>query len=159
MLLIHLNFLLLKILSLDLHPHFNWVICLLDIWFLEFFKYFILQPSIRFIGGKSISSFCWLPFCLDIDILCSAKLFQFFRFHLLLIVVLELMMLDQKFSLERISSRIFSTFFSITFAMSCFMLNTLIHLKLCFVQCYTQNNRFEFFNYNRFEFFYLQRYI
>jgi hypothetical protein len=76
-----------------------------------------------------------LPLCPNNSVLCLTEAFQFMRSHLLIVNLSACTnsVLFRNTSVP-MSSKLFLTFFSIRFSVSGFMLTSLIHLELSFVQ-------------------------
>ena len=90
----------------------------------------------RCVLGENIFPFCRLWFCPVDGVLCVTKLFCFMRFHLLIVVLgaCAIGALFRKLSPVPVWSRLFPTSSSVRFNASGFMLRSLIHLDLNFVQ-------------------------
>lgn len=100
--------------------------CFLIPSFLSSLRILDYQPFIRCIVGKILFPFCRLQFCLNDGVLCCAEVSQFLE------------ILFNVFSSESLllcrGSRLFPNFSSVRFSVSALILNSLIHLKLNFVQ-------------------------
>ena len=125
----------LRILCLDLHPIFNYIVCFLMSSFLN--SLYILEinplPNLGLMKIFSYSLGC--HFCLIF--------FGFMRFHLLSVdfSVFTIGDLISKLSPVPVSKKVFPTFFSIKVSISGLILRSLIQLDLSFVQ----DDRYGFF--------------
>ena len=122
---------LLRILFISVpHFKFGYLVC----WCLEFFIYLDISPLLDVILVKVLSQSVSCSFVL---LLSLQKLFSFIRSHLLIIDhnIWAGDVLFRKLSPIPIYSRLFPTFPFIIFSVSSFMLRSLIHLDLSFVQC------------------------
>ena len=68
---------LLGTLCLTLYPIFNWVICVVGIELLEFFRYFGFEPSVRSRVGEGLFPSCTLLFCPIDSVICLTEAFSF----------------------------------------------------------------------------------
>ena len=86
--------------------------------------------------GEDLFPFCRLPFCLTDSVLCLQKLFSFRRSHLLIVnlSVCATGVIFRKWSPVPMCSKLLLTFSSISFSVTGFMLMSLIHLDLSFMQ-------------------------
>lgn len=118
----HFGVFLWKILFLDLDPIFKWIFS--DFYSLELFIYFryYFSPKCGIAKIFSYSSYCILSFA-------SQIFFSSMKSYLLTVdpSVWANDVLFRMTSPLPISSRLFTTFFSIRFRISCFMLRSLIH--------------------------------
>ena len=106
-------------------------------------SFYILDISpVRCRIGEDIFPFCRLLFCLIDSVLCIIEAFQFQEVHLLIVglSVCATGVIFRKCSPVPMCSRLLPTFSSIRLSVTGFMLRSLIHLDLSFVQC----NRYEF---------------
>jgi hypothetical protein len=73
--------------------------------------------------GKDLFPICWLPYCLIDSVLSLTGALQFYDVDLLILdlTAQAIAVLFRNLSPEIISSRLFSTFSSITFSVSGFM--------------------------------------
>jgi hypothetical protein len=127
-----------RILCLVLYPIFNWLVCLINVCFLEFFICFGYHSFVRYGVGEKLPLFCRLPFFPFCGVLCLAEVVLFcFRIHgpHLLVVELSACTIGILFRNSPVSmgSRLFTAFYSIRFSVSGFMLKSLKHLVVCFV--------------------------
>ena len=84
--------------------------------------------------GKDLFLICWLLFCPIDSVLCLTEALQFYEVPFVNSWAWAIGVLFRKISPVPMCSRLFPTFFSISFSVSGFMWRSLIHLDLSFVQ-------------------------
>ena len=129
------EFLLSRIIWLDLYPIFNWIICS------NFLSYlYILEISPLSDVGLLKIFFHSVSYCFALLTTSFAlqKLLSFWLFHLLIVVlsVCATGIIFRKWSSVTMYSRLLPTSSSIKFSVTEFMLMSLIHLNLSFVHSY-----------------------
>jgi hypothetical protein len=101
-------------------------------WFLYIFW---ISASVRCGDGEDLFSFCWLLFCLFVVFLCLTEGFQLHE-----VPFINCWSCAQGIGVHfrnvPVRSRLFPTFFPIILNISGYMLRSLIHLDLSFVQGY-----------------------